>query len=111
MNDKVLVIIGTAEPAKAEAGTMYAVNTLKYGWMSDVKLIFFGPAETLLLNDPDLQELVRDFHAQDRTAVACRFLSDREGTSEELASLGLDVAYVGEMISGLIRDGYVPMVW
>jgi hypothetical protein len=26
MNDKLVVIIGTAEPAKAEAGLMYAVN-------------------------------------------------------------------------------------
>ncbi len=111
MSDKVLVIIGTAEPKKAEAGVMYAVNTLKYGWMSDVKLIFFGPAETLLLEDPDIQELVRNFHELDHTAVACRFLSDRDGTSDRLSELGLEVAYVGEMISGLIKDGYVPMVW
>ena len=35
MNDKVLVIIGTAERAKAQAGAMYAVNALEYDWLAD----------------------------------------------------------------------------
>ena len=111
MNNRLVVIIGTREPAKAEAGLMYATNALKHGWMEDVQLFFFGPAEDLLLEDPDLQEMLREFHRQDRQAVACRFLSDRQGTSEGLAVLGLDVSYVGSQISDLIKDGYLPMVW
>ena len=111
MNNRIVVIIGTREQAKAEAGLMYAVNALKHGWMEDVKLFFFGPAEDLLLEDPDLQELLMEFHRQDQQAVACRFLSDRQGSSEDLAELGLDVSYVGSQISDLIKDGYVPMVW
>ncbi len=111
MNNRIVVIIGTKELAKAEAGLMYATNALKYGWMEDVKLFFFGPSEDLLLEDPDLQELVMEFHRQDKQAVACRFLSDRNGTSEGLADMGLDVSYVGDQISDLIKDGYVPLVW
>ena len=111
MADKVLVVVGTAERAKAQAGTMYAVNALKHGWMEDVRLMFFGPAETLLLDDEDLQELVREYQRHEGTPVACKFLADREGTSSSLAELGLDVAYVGPLISELIRDGYAPMVW
>jgi len=111
MNNRLVVIIGTKEPAKAEAGLMYATNALKHGWMEDVKLIFFGPAEDLLLEDPDLQELLMEFHRQDQQAVACRFLSDRSGSSEDLKSMGVDVSYVGSMISDLIKEGYVPMVW
>jgi hypothetical protein len=111
MNDRLAVIIGTGETAKAQTGLMYATNALKHGWMSDVKLFFFGPAEDLLLEDPDLQEMLLEFQRQDQTAVACRFLSDREGTSEGLAELGVQVSYVGSMISDLIKDGYVPMAW
>ena len=55
MNDKVLVIIATAERAKAQAGAMYAVNARKYGWLDDVKLYFFGPAEGLLLEDEEVE--------------------------------------------------------
>lgn len=111
MSDKVVVIIGTAERDKAEAGLMYAVNATKYGWLADVKLFFFGPAEELLLVDEDLQELLREFQRQDKTPVACKFLADRNGSDEALSGLGLEVAYVGEMISSLIKDGYTPMVW
>lgn len=111
MSAKVAVIIGTAERAKAEAGLMYAVNAVKYGWLDDVQLFFFGPSEKLLLQDEDLQEYLREFGRQGRTATACRFLANREGTGDALAGLGLEVAYVGEMISNLIKDGYTPLVW
>ena len=111
MADRVVVIIATGEPAKAEAGLMYAVNSLRHKWLADVRLFFFGPAEGLLLQDADLQELVMEYHRQGGTAVACRFLGDREGTSDGLGDLGVEVAYVGEPISALIKDGYVPMVW
>ncbi len=111
MSDKVVVIIGTAERAKAETGLMYAVNATKYGWMAETKLIFFGPAEHLLLEDADLQELLREYQRHDKTAVACKFLADRENTAAPLADLGVEVAFVGEMISNLIKAGYTPMVW
>ncbi len=111
MSDKVVVIIGTAERDKAEAGLMYAVNTIKYGWMAETKLIFFGPAEQLLLEDEDLQELLREYQRQEKTAVACKFLADRENATAPLAEMGLEVAYVGELISNLIKSGFTPMVW
>ena len=112
MSDKVIVIIGTAEMAKAHAGAMYALNAVKHGWMSDVKLFLFGPAEQLVLDDEDFQDLVRQFMAQETAApVACRFLADREDLSDALGELGLDVQYVGPLISEAIKAGYVPMVW
>ena len=111
MNDKVLVIIGTAEPGKAHAGAMYALNALKHSWMSDVKLILFGPSEQLLLEDPDFEDLVRQFMAQGRTPVACKYLAERDGQSAALMDLGVDVEYAGPLISEAIRTGYVPMVW
>ncbi len=111
MNNRLVVIISTGELAKAEAGLMYAVNCLKHGWMEDVQLFLFGPAERLVVEDPDLQELLRDFKRQERQAVACRFLSDRDGTSTALDDLGVEVDYVGSRISDLIKEGYIPMVW
>jgi len=111
MNDKVLVIIGTAERAKAQAGAMYAVNALKHKWLAEVKLYFFGPAEQLLLDDEDLQVLLHDYQELKGEPVACRFLAERDGQADGLKELGVAVEYVGPLISGLIRDGYVPMVW
>jgi len=111
MNNKLVVIISTAELAKAQTGLMYATNCLKHGWMEDVRLFLFGPAESLVLEDPDLQEMLLEFQRQDQQPIACKFLSDREGTSTGLSELGVEVAYVGSLISDLIKQGYVPMVW
>jgi len=111
MNDKLVAIISSGEPGKARTGAMYAVNALKHGWMEEVKLFFFGPAEELLLKDQELQQLLKEYHAMEETAVACKFIADKEGTDERLAALGMQVEYVGKMISDLIKEGYTPMVW
>ena len=111
MTDRIIVIIATAEAAKARTGAMYALNAMKHGWLADVKLVLFGPAEHLFLEDEDFQDLVRQFMEHAKTPIACRFLSDRDGTSQRLKDMGLDVQYVGQPISEAIREGYLPMVW
>ena len=111
MSDKIVAIISTSELGKARAGTMFAVNALKHGWMEDVKLFFFGPAEQLLLTDPELQEFVEEYQAMEETAVACKFIAKRDGTDARIAALGVQVEYVGDMISSLIKDGYTPLIW
>ncbi len=111
MATKVMVILGTSEKGKAEAGAMFAVNALKNKWLEDVRLILFGPAEQLVLADEDLQELTREYQRQGGVVVACRFLAAREGITPELSALNFEVEYVGPLIAELIKDGYVPMVW
>ena len=111
MHDRVIVIIATAEAAKARTGAMYALNAMKHGWLEDVKLVLFGPAENLFLEDVEFQDLVRQYMDLAKTPLACRFLSDKDGSSERLRDLGLDVQFVGAPISEAIREGYLPMVW
>lgn len=111
MSDKVVVIIGTGESEKARTGAMYAINALKHGWMEEVKLIFFGPGEKLLLEDEVLQAFVRDYQAMEETVIACKFIADRDGLDEGISQLGVQVIYVGQLISDLIKEGYTPMVW
>jgi hypothetical protein len=111
MADKLLVIISTAEPEKARTGMMYAVNALKHCWMEEVRIFFFSPTQELLTRDPDLQHMLAEYQSYDQTAIACKFLADRDHTAEPASALGVEVAYVGTLISELIREGYVPMVW
>ena len=42
MSSKVMIIISTAEKAKALTGIMYAVNAQKNKWVDDIKVIFLG---------------------------------------------------------------------
>lgn len=108
---KLLVIISTAEEQKAITGMMYATNSLLHGWMEDVKLFIFGPAENLLLESESFREYVMDFLEIKKEVIACRFIAEQKGLDNQLKKLGLQVEYVGEKISDLIHQGYIPMVW
>lgn len=110
MNAKVLVILSTAEKEKALSGLLYTANVLKRGWLPEVKVVFFGPFEKLLVQDKEVQEKAAEVLNQ-VTPVACKFISDNEGISEELQNLGYDVEYVGKIISDYLMEGYVPLVF
>jgi len=110
MGSKLLVIIATGEKQKALTGLMYARNALKQGWMDDVKIVFFGPSEQLIIEDEQVSKQVKDI-AVVGESFACKAISDRKGFSGEMEKLGVKIDYVGPIISNFIKDGYLPMVW
>ena len=110
MSSKLLVIIATGEKEKALTGLMYASRTLAEGWMDKVKVIFFGPSERLLVEDEHIAQSAKEICAVEKS-IACKFISDRDGISEKTEDIGLEVDYVGTIISDLIKDGYIPMVF
>ena len=110
MSSKLLVIIATGENEKALTGLMYASRTLSEGWMDEVKVIFFGPSERLLVEDQLIAKTAKELSAVEKP-IACKFISDRDGISEKIEALGVKLEYVGTTISNFIKDGYVPMVF
>ncbi len=111
MSNRIVVIISTAEVEKARTGMMYAVNAVLNKWMEDVKIIFFGPSQELLLEDIVLKDFLIQFNEAGGNATACKFIADRDENDARISSLGVNVDYVGSMISNLIKDGYVPLIW
>ncbi len=109
-NGKVLVIIATENREKILTAIMYAKNTAKYGWLEDIRVVFFGPSEKVLAQDREIAERAGELINLTRP-VACKYIADADDTSNEIAKLGIDVEYVGELIADLVRQGYVPMVW
>ncbi len=110
MSSKIVVIITSSDKEVIQTAVMYARNTLKFNWLDDVKTILFGPAEQVIANDPELAHEMKEICSTGE-AIACKFISDNEGTSATLAKLGVEIEYVGTIIADLIKDGYVPMVW
>ncbi len=108
--NRILVIISSAEREKVLTALMYARNTKKYEWLDDVKVIFFGPAERLLVDDSEVAAESAGL-ADDMEPLACKFLADRDGLTESIESMGIEVDYVGAKIADLIKKGYTPMVW
>ena len=55
--------------------------------------------------------MLEEYQLIKETAVACKFIADRDGVSQEITDLGVQVQFVGKMISDFIKDGYTPTVW
>ena len=111
MNEKLAIVLASGDPEVLEMGMMYALNSIKQGWMKEVRVFFFGPSEVTIPTDPRLRELLAGLIEAGAIPMACKFCSDKHEISERLLELGCDVAYVGAPISEAIRDGFVPMVW
>ncbi len=105
-----LVIIASGEKEKVIAGLMYARNAQKNKWLDDVKVVYFGPSERLIVQDEDVMAEAIEIAAQSQT-FACKALSDRDNVSGTIEELGVKVEYVGTIVSDFIKEGYVPMVW
>ena len=106
MTDKLLIVIATGDKAKALTGLMYARNALRRGWLDDVKVVYFGPSERLMVEDADVASAAIEVAGLGE-AYACKAISDRE----KIDSMGVRVEYVGSIISDYVKQGYVPMVW
>ncbi len=90
---------------------MYTRNAIRNRWLDNVKVVFFGPSEQLVATcDDKVAFFVKEVIAL-TNCFACKAISDEKGVSERLAKVGIKVAYVGTIISNLIKEGYVPMVW
>ena len=111
MTDKLAVILASGDPKVLEMGLIYARNTAKQGWMSEVKLYLFGPSEVATATDPELQKTVKEIMSEGTIPLACKRCSDKYNVTELLAEIGCNVEYIGAPISEAVREGYIPMVW
>ena len=110
MSSKLLVIIASGDKEKALAGMMYARNVIKYGWLDNVKVVFFGPSEKLVADDAEVGNKAKEIAAMTK-CFACKAISEPDGVSENLAEIGIEVDYIGDVISNLIKEDYAPVVW
>lgn len=111
MPDKLAVIISSNDEGKARTGLAYAANALKNDWVSDIEMFIFGPAEKLVTENKELQSIVREFKLSEGKVLACKAIADKYNVAEQISDLGIDVQFIGKLVSDKIKEGYVPMIW
>jgi hypothetical protein len=107
---KTLFILSTAEKPKLLTGLMYAVNAAKHGWLEEVRVVFFGPAEGLLAEDPEVAETALAL-PDSAHPTACRAVAEREGLGAAIEGRGIPLENVGPPISAMINEGWTPLVF
>ena len=84
---------------------MYTLNSRLKGWWEDVTLIVWGASATLLAEDEELQEKVRQMIAAGVDVVACAACAEMFGVKEKLESLGIEVKGMGLPLTQLLKAG------
>lgn len=85
---------------------MYAGNSKKRGWWDNVTLIVWGPSAKLLAGDEGLQEELAKLRREGVVLEACKACADSYGVSQKLGEMGIEVKYMGEPLTGYLKDGY-----
>lgn len=85
---------------------MYTYNTKANGWWDTIQLIVWGPSSKLLSQDTELQEYVKKMMSVGVEVVACKACSDSYGVSAKLESIGVDVKYMGEPLTKMLKSDW-----
>lgn len=83
---------------------MYTFNSKIKGWWDDVCLIVWGPSSRLLTEDPELQDYVAKMLEAGVEVVACKACTDSYGVSDAVEKLGIEVKYMGQPLTHILKQ-------
>jgi hypothetical protein len=85
---------------------MYTLNAKTQGWFDEVTLIVWGPSSKLLAEDPELQTEVARMAEAGIELVACKACADSYGVSEALEGIGIEVKYMGQPLTEMLKGDW-----
>jgi len=105
--DSVFIIWSSADPEVAHnLAFMYAHNSLRNGWWERVRLVIWGPSARLACEDAAIRRSIADMLRDGVEVWACRACADNYGLRAELEAMGVDVRYMGEPVTRMLRAGW-----
>lgn len=104
--DKLVVLWTSGDPEVAKKMVfMYVTNAPRFDWWDDITLVVWGPSSKLLTEDQELQTALQPMIDSGVHLEACKGCSDMYGVSEQLEELGITVKYMGDVLTGYIKEG------
>lgn len=103
-----LVVLWTSQDPEVARNMafMYARNSKLKGWWEQVRFVVWGPSAKLLASDESLQAELLEMRAAGVELQACKACSDRYEVSDKLASLGIDVIYMGVPMTEYLKSNW-----
>ncbi len=90
---------------------MYAFNAKKNGWWENIRFLIWGPSSKLLAEGKELQREIEKLKEVGIELLACKACADRYGVSETLQGLGIDVKYMGEGLTEMLKSGWTTLTF
>lgn len=105
--NSIFIIWSSPDPDVADnLAFMYAHNSLKRLWWDRVRLIIWGPSAKLAAEDTHIQSRLQEMMEDGVEVWACRACADNYGVSDVLERIGVDVIYVGESTTDMLKQGW-----
>ena len=99
-NEKLVLVWSSGERDVAlKTVLLFSYKSISEGWWKHVTLIIWGPSQKIVLED----SLVRNFLQKNINAgvevIACKSCATDYNACEEFEGMGIDVRYVGQLVS------------
>ncbi len=84
---------------------MYTKNSKLKGWWNEVYLIVWGPSAKLLSEDLALHDQIVQMKHVGVNLLACKACADSYGVTPALENLGVEVKFMGQPLTDLLKAG------
>jgi len=110
--NNLLIIWSSADREVALSNAfMYARASARNAWWDTIRFLIWGPSAKLLIGDEELLAGVMEMMDNGVQVLACRACADMYGTSAQLEELGVNVMYVGEYVTKMLKNGWVTLTY
>jgi len=107
VQESIFIIWSSRDPEVADnIAFMYAHNSRLRGWWKRVRLIIWGPSAKLASENEHIQQRIREMLEDDVEVWACRACAENYDVVAPLEALGVNVVYVGETVTNMIKSGW-----
>lgn len=104
---KLAVVWTSADPEVAtRVAFMYTLNAKRQGWFDEVTLIVWGPSAKLLSDNAEIQAAVAEMAEVGVEVVACKACADSYEVGPILEELGVDVKYMGQPLTDMLKSDW-----
>lgn len=83
---------------------MYARNAKVNGWWNEITVLIWGSTARLAAQSELAELRIRELLQVGVGVVACKSCSDSLGTTEKLQAMGVDVRYLGEELTRILKS-------
>ena len=83
---------------------MYARNAKINGWWNEITVLIWGSTAKLAANSELVELRIRELLQVGVNVVACKACSDSLGTTDKLQNMGINVKYLGEELTRILKS-------
>lgn len=112
VEESIFIIWSSPDPEVADnLAFMYAHNSLLKEWWGRVRLIIWGPSAKLVSENEHIQVKLKAMMQDGVEVWACRACADNYGVSPQLEALDIEVVYVGQPVTKMLKDGWKQLTF